>query len=212
MPRGVNEANSVCGVGQELLAAVSRLEDPPASLVAEIDLDAAAFGDQTNQPFGHMRVELVDDEDPAGVRVGVDRRFDMSNEIGFGPRRANRCLSDAPVGDIPVGHQAQRAMARVLKLDLLVQPRAWRKRGMLSLERLDASLLVAADDMRALRFELRGLLVSVANRLNIPSVLLWGLFLIRRGQPVSALVRSDFGFFLKSDPPAGPICFLRCLA
>ena len=70
-------------------------------------------------------------------------------------------------------------MARVLKLDLLVQPRAWRKRGMLSLERLNASFLVTADDVRALRFELRGLLVGVANGLNIPSVLFRGLLLIR---------------------------------
>jgi len=48
-----------------------------------------------------VRVQLVDDEDPAGVRVGVDRRFDMSDEVGFGPRRANPRFSNAPVRHIP---------------------------------------------------------------------------------------------------------------
>ena len=101
MPWRVDEANPVCGVGQEFLTAVSRFEDPSASLVTEVDLDAAAVGDQTNQPLGHVRVQLVDDEDPAGVRVGIDLRFDMSDEVGFGPRRANPRFSNAPLGHIP---------------------------------------------------------------------------------------------------------------
>ena len=60
---------------------------PPTCLVAEVDLDAAALGNQANQPLGHVRVQWVDNEDPAGVRVFVDRRFDMSDEVGLGPRR-----------------------------------------------------------------------------------------------------------------------------
>ena len=75
MPRRVDEANPVCRVGQEPLTAVSRLEDSPASLVAEVALDTAASGDQANQPLGHVRVELVDDKDPAGVRVGSVLNF-----------------------------------------------------------------------------------------------------------------------------------------
>ena len=89
-------------------------------------------------------------------------------------------------------------MALVLKLDPLVQPRSRRERGMEPFEGLNAGLFVVAHDVGALRFELRGLLVGLADRLHILGVLLGVFLFVRRRQPVAALMRSELGFFLVS--------------
>ena len=162
VPRCVDESNPMRGIGQELLAGPLRFQDPSAPLDAKIDFDIAAPGDQLNQALGHVRVELVDDEQPASLGVGVDRRFDMGDEISFCSGRAYRCFPDASVSDIPVRHQAKRAMPDVLKLDALVHPGPRRQRGMLALECLYAGLLVAANDMRPLGLQLWRLQVGVA--------------------------------------------------
>jgi len=121
-----------------------------------------------NQPLGHVCVELVDDEDPAGAGVGVDRRFDVRHEVRFRPSRADRRLSHASLGDVPIGHQTQRAVADVLKLDALVHSRATRQRGMLAFEGLHAGLFVAANDVRPLRLELWRLQVLGRTELPLP--------------------------------------------
>ena len=77
---------------------------------------------------------------------------------------------------------------------------------MLTFEGLNAGLFVAANDVCPLRVEQWSLAVDVAQRLYLLVIALGVLRLIRRGQPVTAFVRSERDFFLKSDRPAAAIC------
>lgn len=206
VPRRVDEANPMRCISQEPLASPLRLEDAATPLDAEFDVDAAAPGDQANQSFGHVRVELVSDEYPASVRVGIDRRFNVSDEIYFGAGRADRRFADAPLGDVPVCHQAQRAVPDVFELDKLVLPWSRWLRRMLTFQRLNTGFFVAANDVRPLGFELRSRKVRVAQCSYLLVVLLGVFLLVRRRQPVAALMRPELCFFLKSDQPGAVRC------
>jgi len=113
-----------------------------------------------------MRVELVCDEEPRRCGVGVNRLFDVSDEVDLGPSRADRGVDDLPGDDVEVRHQAQGAVAQVLELHALHETGADGFGLMEPLERLHARLLVGADDVSALGRQLRCALVGVADLLH----------------------------------------------
>jgi hypothetical protein len=41
-------------------------------------------GNQANQPFGLVTIELIQDKGPVGLRVGGDGLGDVRDKIGFG--------------------------------------------------------------------------------------------------------------------------------
>lgn len=103
-------------------------------------------------------------------------------------------------------------MTLVFKLDeFALAGSRWLCR-MFAFQCLDTCLFVVAHNMRALRFELWRLFVRVADGLHVLSVLLGVVLLIRRGEPVAALMRPELRFFLKSDRPDGAKCYRRSLA
>ena len=74
MARGVDEANAMIPSFEEDLAGGHGLEDTALALGPEVVVNAAAFGDEVDQRGGFVGVELVEDEDPSGLGIGVDGR------------------------------------------------------------------------------------------------------------------------------------------
>ena len=66
-----------------------------------------------------MGIQLVDDNDPPGVGVSVDRRRDMLCEVLLGSGLADAGRDDSARGDIEVGDEAPGSVPHVLELDTL---------------------------------------------------------------------------------------------
>jgi hypothetical protein len=207
----VDEADAMGNIGKELLATGKRLEDAAAAFLPEVLADLAPFGHELDQRLGHMRVELVQHEDPCGFGVTIDGRSNVGSEVVLGPRGADGPFEHLSSRDVEVGDEAQGAVSLVLELDTLDQPRTRRSSRILSFQGLDASLLVAGNDMSALFVQGLGLAIRVTDVLNILGILLGVIQLVRRCQPVLRLVRPEVGFFLKNDRGAEEKWCPRCL-
>ena len=94
------------GLGQELLAARHRFQNATLALLAEFVRDSTSFGDQFDQRGRHMRVELINDEDPLRVRVAVNRILDVRDEIFLGTSGTYRTFEDQSGRHIEVSYQA----------------------------------------------------------------------------------------------------------
>src|SRR4051794_24637202 len=69
--RRVDEANPVGRVLQELPAGLLRLEDAGLALGAELILDTAPTSNELDERCGTVRVELIGDEDPTRLGIGL---------------------------------------------------------------------------------------------------------------------------------------------
>ena len=94
-----------------------------------------------------MRVELVEDKDPRAQRVFSHRLGHMRCEIGFGTGVADGRCDDPTGGDLEIGDQALGAVADVLELAAFDQTRLHGQGGEETFQRLNAGLLVTADEM-----------------------------------------------------------------
>ncbi len=178
MPRRVDHSDAVRWVFKERLPRSHRLEDALLALDAGVVVDDASLGNQANQGLRFVRVELVHHEDPGGRWVCVDGPGDVGDEVllvSGGPDRGGDGLSGH---DVEVRDEAQRAVALVLELDALDQSGTGRFRGLKSFERLDAGLLVGADDVPAFGRQPRCVRVGLADLANIRFVLLRALQLL----------------------------------
>src|SRR6266699_613822 len=79
---------------------------------AQILLDVTLRSHQTDQSLGLMRVELIGDEDPGGLWVGLDGLDDVSGKVGFGACRSNAGGHDLPAGHVKVGNQTDAVPCR----------------------------------------------------------------------------------------------------
>ena len=126
-----------------------------------------------------MGVELVEDEDPTGVGIGVDGAADVRGEVLFGSSRPDGRQNRLACGDLEVGDEAERAVTAILELDALGSAGAWRQGGMEPFTGLDAGLLVGANDVGTLLFvEPQGICVGRADVANVGLVLLGVLELV----------------------------------
>src|SRR5436853_1316408 len=108
--RRVDEANPVGRVLQELPASLLRFEDAGLALGAEVILDTAPTSNELDERCGTVRVELIGDEDPACVRIGLDGLVDMGDEISFRSGRSDRRVDHLAGCDIEVCDQRQGSM------------------------------------------------------------------------------------------------------
>ncbi len=60
---------------------MARVENAGLALRAEGDVQSATLGHEPYQRLGVMRVEVVHDEGPWSVRIGVDRAGDVGGEV-----------------------------------------------------------------------------------------------------------------------------------
>lgn len=214
MTRGVDEANPVRRIFEKLPARLLRLQEALLALDAEILLNAATTRDKLDELCRSVCVELVGDEDPARVGIGVDGLVYVADEVFLGSGRSDRWADHFASHHVEVRDQRQGAMADVLELDTFNEAGAHRFRFMQAFERLHARLLVGADHVHALRRELRSVAVRVANLLDVFLVLLGRFALILRCQPILALVRSQVRLAKKRSTCRGEmlLTILRLMA
>src|SRR5579859_869628 len=189
--RCVDEANPVTRVFEERSARVLRLEDAGLALCAEVALDAAPMRHEFDERCGTVRVELVRDEDPPRIGIGLDRPVDVGDKVSFRACWPDRWADHFSSDDVEVGDQRQGAMSDVLELDALYETGANGLGLMQSLERLHAGLLIRAHHVHTDGGKLRRGRVGVADVLDVSLVLLGSFPLVLRGQPILALVRSQ---------------------
>ena len=115
----VEEGDAVGRIAKEGGARGHRPEDPGLAFHAEVVGEPAPLRDEADEGFGLVGVELVGDEEPGGLGIGVDGPGDVRGEVGLGPGRPERRGQDGAGGDIAVGDQAERPVADVLVLAAL---------------------------------------------------------------------------------------------
>ena len=64
-----------------------------------------------------MGIELVSNEYPTRLRIGVHGGFDVSGKIIFTPCRTDARADELARGDIEVGDQTQRTVSPIFELD-----------------------------------------------------------------------------------------------
>lgn len=106
MPGCVDKSDSVAGVFEEGLSRGHPLEDSLSALDPELLVKPTSSGDHTDERFGLVGVELIDDEDPGALGIGVDRLVDVGQKIGFGTGRPHSGSDDHSGGHFEVGDQA----------------------------------------------------------------------------------------------------------
>src|SRR5947209_14600319 len=119
MLRCIHEADAMAAVTQELGAGRHRLQYPPFLLFAEILLDATGLGDEPHQGLGLMNVELINDKEPRGLWIGVKSLGDMPRKVFFRPAWADGGRHNFPRGDVEVGDQTLRPVAKIFILGTL---------------------------------------------------------------------------------------------
>jgi hypothetical protein len=67
-------------------------------------------------------VELVEDEDPTGVGIGVDGASDVRGEVLFRSSRPYGRKNRLAGRDLEVGDEAERTVTAILELDALGLP------------------------------------------------------------------------------------------
>ena len=82
------------------------------TLDAEVVIDAAALRYQPHERLRLMRVELVEDEDPGAVRVGVDGAGHVSGEVLLVSRGPDAGEDDLACGHVEVRDKAERPVTR----------------------------------------------------------------------------------------------------
>src|SRR5215831_16292805 len=94
-----------------------------------------------------MHVELIEDEEPRGLRIGGDGLDDMRRKVFFGSAWSDGGRHDFSRRYVEVGDQALRPMAQVFILGALDQTWLHRQGGGGTLQRLYPGLLICTDDM-----------------------------------------------------------------
>src|SRR5260370_3311817 len=82
---------------------------------AQLLLDVTLCRHQADQGLGLMSIELISDEDPGGLWIGLDGLHDMSGKVRFGACRSYARCHDLPASHVEVGNQTLRAMPLVFE-------------------------------------------------------------------------------------------------
>ncbi len=188
MARSVHETDPVTLIFEELPTCLCRPQDALLAFHSELVLKPTAARDERNEAFRNMSIQLVDDENPRGIGVGIDRGIDVLDEVDLSARRSDRRTDNLARDHIKVRHQRQRSMSDILELDSFNETRSHRFRFIFSLQSLHSSLFIGADHVCAFGREFRCIQVGVAELFHVRLILLGVLSLVLRSQPILRLV------------------------
>ena len=197
MPWGVDEANTMRGILQELAARLLPLQNPRLALDAQVLLEPAALGDPFNEGCREVGIEWVGHEDLSCVGICLDSGREVSGEVRLGARRPKGGTDDFADHDIEVRDQTQRSMPVILELDALGQTGPHGFVRIAAFQRLHAGFLIDTHDVRAFAGPLGRIAGSVAESLDIGLILRGRFSLVLRSEhnqvvtSVSSISRVD---------------------
>ena len=97
-----------------------------------------------------MNVELIEDEEPRGLRIGGNGAGNMPRKVFFSSAGSNGWCHDFPSRHVEIGDQALRPMAEVFILGALDEAWLHGQGGGRTLQRLYPGLLIRTDDMTSI--------------------------------------------------------------
>jgi hypothetical protein len=148
-----------------------------------------------------MHVELINDKEPGGRRLGGDGVGDMRRKVFFRSAWPDGGRHDFPRRHVEVGAQTLRPVAEVFILGALDQAWLHGSGGGSPLQRLAPGLLIRTDDMSPLLGDCWGVLVHLAHRRHLGGKRDGGS---RLGvEPVLHPVRLSIGLILKNARHCG---------
>ncbi len=200
------EGDAVGCSAQEGLTTELGLEDATPGFFAEILIKATMPGNQTDDTFRQMDVEIVCNNPPFGLwRLVCDQSVQEDGEVLFGAPRANAAYDRAGC-NVEGGDQGLGAVADILILPPLDPARGEPQAGRGALKRLDAGHLVDRNASNT------GLCARLSLGIDAADI---GAFVLEQwigpgGQPIADAMRLEIRFFLKTAPPSAAIFAPRC--
>ena len=85
------------------------------SKIPDCPFEAARRGDEPNQGFGLMGIQLIGDENPGAAGVAGHGLANMLSKVSFGAGGLNGRRDDPAGGHFQVGDQGLRAVADILE-------------------------------------------------------------------------------------------------
>lgn len=198
MFRHIDKLYPMARVAQEGGARAQRPHHTRLAFLSQFVAERTALGNQANQAFRLMDVQLISHEQPDCLRVGIDRLGDMGDKVGFCTLWAETGRHDLPTHDIEVGNQRERAVALVLELAAFLQTWLHRLGRGDPFERLNAGHLITTHDMSTQAVEQWRVGIHGTNGFNLFSK---GQRVSRLGfgiQPVARTVWLELGLALKT--------------
>lgn len=146
-----------------------------------------------------MDIELVNNKDPSSFWVKCNRSFDVPGKICFGTSCSNGWRDTFASGNFQIGNQSLDTMPDVFMFVEGNLGGFHRFGWMFSLECLNASFLICADEMNSLFIQLNGSEIQIAYNAHLFVKDFW-IFLSFIGQPVMTAMWFQIGFAFKKRP------------
>jgi len=198
----VDKANAMIRRAEKCGPVRHRGQDSRLALDTQFGFNVAVACHQANERFRFVGVQLIYDEDPAGLGIRFDYSFNMMSEILLCPCGTDRGDNDLARGYRKTGNQRLRAVADVLKFAQFHYAFDHWTRLVFALYGLDAGLFVGRDHVHPHPCQAERLLVEVADGLDLAIKRLWILSPLVV-EPVAKPVRFEICLVLKNAPHCG---------
>jgi hypothetical protein len=135
---------------QECSSGRNGLYDARCPFDAQLGVNPTLVRSESDQRFGLMGVQAIDNENPCRGGVTHHGTLNMAHKILFSPGRPHGRRQDLPGRDLKIGHQRLRAMPNIFKCNAIHQAWLHRTCGMRAFIGPNASLLIGAHEMHTL--------------------------------------------------------------
>lgn len=132
------------------LSAEHALKNSPLAFDTQILVISNHAGDQADQRFALVGIELVAQDDEMSIWISLDEVFNMLGKIGFRSRVSNGGADQFTGSQMQVAREHLGSMPDVIELPTLDTIFFHRQGLAIPLQRLDTRFLIDADHMRTL--------------------------------------------------------------
>ena len=189
------EGNAVLRVAQERFSRRLRCEHTRLSFNAELKLEAAGTGEEADDGFREVDVEIVADDVPLrGGSGSAEQAAEKPRKILFGPAFADNAINLSGA-DVESGDQGLSAMALVFELAAFDLARHHRQARRNALQCLNAGHFIDGDRP----VSVIGVGCGLVNRTDVRAFAVKGRIRLW-GQPVTNTMRLEVCLFFKKRP------------
>lgn len=203
----IDKTDTMAGIPEKGGTRGHRLENARLVFDAQLIGQMTKLGDQPDQTFGLMGIELIQNKGPCRVGIGGDGLGHGSDEIGFGAGRANGGCHNLSGGDVQIGNQGLGALSNLLKFALFDLSRPERLGGRSPLQGLNPRHFIGAQPMLTPRGGAHRVGIDFADGVRLlledDGIFLGGV------EPIPAPMRLNIGLVLINAPLVGRKCSAR---